>query len=95
MKPRTGDMFGDRLFLSMKKLNVTQRELSEQTGINKDQISFFVNNRRLPSFENLRKLCICLKCPQYLLGLAEDDKEMYFLQEKAEQKKEIKDERHD
>lgn len=47
----------------------TQEELAEMTGIQVSAISHFETGRRLPSFENLYRLCVQMGCPaSYILN---------------------------
>jgi len=62
--------FKDILRRVMRKGRWTSVLLSEKTGINASAISHFLNGRRKPSYENLKKLCIGLEtCPSILLDL--------------------------
>lgn len=41
---------------------MTQQELSEKTGMAKTQISDYINNRRIMSIKNAKRIAYVLKC---------------------------------
>ena len=51
----------DVLALRRKELKITQKELSEKTGISIVSLAKYEKNERLPSYENLHKLASVLK----------------------------------
>lgn len=51
----------DMLALRRKELKITQKELSEKTGISIVSLAKYEKNERLPSYENLHKLAKALK----------------------------------
>jgi len=52
---------------------MTQDELGELVGVTKQTISGWERGRRLPSADDLVKLCNVLNCSaDYLLGLSDD-----------------------
>ena len=64
--------FSERLKECMQELGVNQSQLAERTGIQHTNISDFLSNKHLPSYENLMKLLQTFDCSaDYLLGLTE------------------------
>lgn len=62
-----------RLKETREDKQLTQNELSLLTGLKPTAISHFETGNRLPSFDNLRKLCVGLGVSaDYLLGLHEN-----------------------
>lgn len=68
---RLGELSSDDEWLRdfSKKLNrlmtdrgITQKDLSELTGISQPMISYYLNGRRAPSLHNARRLAVALKC---------------------------------
>jgi len=59
--------FGDRLYRERLSENMSQKELSEITGISRQTICYFENNKRDPTLSNAIKLANCLGF--YLLDL--------------------------
>ena len=49
--------FGDLLLLKLREFNITQSQLSRDTGIPKTTISGWLNAGRLPDYSSLRALC--------------------------------------
>ena len=54
--------FSIRLKRLMYRQGVTQKELSEETGISEMTISNYMNGKRTPSFYNVDKISKALKC---------------------------------
>ena len=54
--------FSIRLKRLMYRKGVTQKELSEETGISEMTISNYMNGKRTPSFYNVDKISKALKC---------------------------------
>lgn len=81
--------FGSILKQLRYEKKITQKELSEKSGISKIQISKLENNIQKPKFFTIEKLAVALKVPIYLLAepagykLKEND----FPEEKTSQKR--------
>ena len=52
---------GDVLALRRKELKITQKELSEKTGISMTSLTKYEKGERLPTYSNLNKLAKELK----------------------------------
>lgn len=64
--------FGTRLRELLTQHNISQAQLAKATGLEESAISHFVSGRRLPSYENLMKLCDAFGdaySKAYLVGL--------------------------
>lgn len=54
---------GYRLYRMMRVKGVTQKELSEKTGISQSSISHYITGKKTPSFYNIDKIAKALDCP--------------------------------
>lgn len=59
---RHKELFGLKLKDLMKLHNVSQEELSEQTGLSKVTLSKYMNGRAEPSYFNAKKIADVLEC---------------------------------
>jgi transcriptional regulator with XRE-family HTH domain len=91
-------IFPDRLRTARQTKGYSQTDLAKRTEMQPSAISHFENGRRLPSFENLRRLAETLGVSiDYLLGRVEEPKnsgqvvEQFFrhLSEMSDDDKEI------
>ena len=55
-------IFSDRLYYMLYVKNMSQKELSELTGIPQPNISEYINGRRTPSFFTIDKIAKALGC---------------------------------
>jgi transcriptional regulator with XRE-family HTH domain len=63
------EIFAERLQSARDLRKMSQSELAEKAGLQPSAISHFENNRRSPSFDNLKMLANVLNVPtDYLLG---------------------------
>lgn len=53
---------GDNLNSVLIECGVSQRELSEDTGISESTISRYICGERMPSIKNLVNICYALDC---------------------------------
>lgn len=64
------DKLPKRIREARNRLNISQKELAERTGISTSQISLFESGGRAPSIKNIKKLAEGLSVSaDYLLGL--------------------------
>lgn len=56
------DIFGDNLARLMHECRVTQRELSELSGLSESTISRFVNKQMMPNVKSILNLSYALHC---------------------------------
>lgn len=54
------DIFGDNLQDILKDQNISQRELSNKTGLSEASISNYINKRRVPSLKALINISYAL-----------------------------------
>ena len=54
--------FSSNLQRVLNDKNVSQRKLSEDTGISEVSISRYLNGKRIPSFYTIEKIALALKC---------------------------------
>ena len=79
------EIFSERLRIARERKSFSQTDLAKRTDLQPSAISHFENNRRSPSFDNLKQLADVLGVTvDYLLGRAEEpttmnlDVEMLF-----------------
>ncbi len=79
------EIFSERLRIARELKGFSQTDLAKRTDLQPSAISHFENNRRSPSFDNLKQLADVLGVTvDYLLGRAEEpttmnlDVEMLF-----------------
>lgn len=79
------EIFSERLRIARELKGFSQTDLAKRTDLQPSAISHFENNRRSPSFDNLKRLADVLGVTvDYLLGRAEEpttmnlDVEMLF-----------------
>lgn len=66
-------IFSERLRASRERKRLSQTDLAKRTNLQPSAISHFENNRRSPSFANLKRLANALEVTvDYLLGRAEE-----------------------
>ena len=69
------NIFSNRLRMARKQKGLSQTDLAKKTDLQPSTISHFENDRRSPSFENLKKLADALTVSiDYLLGRVEEPK---------------------
>ena len=69
------NIFSNRLRIARKQKGLSQTDLAKKTDLQPSTISHFENDRRSPSFENLKKLADALTVSiDYLLGRVEEPK---------------------
>ena len=61
------DNFGKNLLNELRKINMTQLELSKKTGISNSNISKWIKNKTIPSVRSIEKIAKTLNIPIYLL----------------------------
>lgn len=54
--------FGFNLKAKLQEYQMTQKELSDETGISKPTISGYVNSTHMPSFKNVLNIAYALEC---------------------------------
>ena len=65
--------FSDRLTAMLRKRNMTQKQLAQQTNITESAMSYYVKGARTPSGDILTKIAIALNTStDYLLGITND-----------------------
>lgn len=63
--------FGDKLKLSRRKTNLSQKEVASRLNVHPKTISAYENNRATPSLENLVELALLYNVSiDFLLGLS-------------------------
>lgn len=66
-------IFSQRLRKARELRKMSQADISERTGLQPSAISHFETGRRMPSFDNLKRLADALNVTtDYLLGRAEE-----------------------
>lgn len=67
------EIFSERLRIARERKGFSQTDLAKRTDLQPSAISHFENNRRSPSFDNLKQLADVLRVTvDYLLGRAEE-----------------------
>lgn len=67
------EIFSERLRIARERKGFSQTDLAKRTDLQPSAISHFENNRRSPSFDNLKRLADALRVTvDYLLGRAEE-----------------------
>lgn len=56
------EKFAFRLRKKMRNKGLTQKDLSELTGISEDNISRYIKGYRVPGAYNLMRICTVLEC---------------------------------
>ena len=75
-------IFSERLKAARELKGFSQTDLAKRTKLQPSAISHFENNRRSPSFHNLRRLADALEVTvDYLLGRAEEPKNLNLVSE--------------
>ena len=57
------ELVGNNIKAVLKESWMTQKELSEETGINETLISRYIRGERLPSLKNLINIANVFECP--------------------------------
>lgn len=57
------ELVGNNIKAVLKESWMTQKELSEETGINETSISRYIQGERMPSLKNLINIANVLDCP--------------------------------
>ena len=55
-------IFADRLSYMMRQNNITQRRLADASGITEAAISYYLSERKSPSFKAIINLAYTLNC---------------------------------
>lgn len=55
-------IFKDRLSFMMRRANLTRRELAERAGLTEAAISYYMSERKTPSFKAIINLAYVLSC---------------------------------
>ena len=71
-------IFSERVKLQLEKNNISQRELSEKTGITEATISRYVSSKRIPKATEILKIAKVLNCTSdFYLELMEKESKIF------------------
>ena len=56
------DTFGDNLSSMLYDARITQRDLSDMTGLSESTISFYINKQKMPGLKAILKIAYALDC---------------------------------
>ena len=56
------DIFSENLVSTLEEADMTQRELSEMTGLSESSISNYIHKKRLPNAKAIVNLAYALNC---------------------------------
>ena len=55
-------IFKDRLLFMMRRANITRRKLADESGLTEATISYYLSERKTPSFKAVVNLAYVLGC---------------------------------
>ena len=65
--------FGERLVESLKRRDLTQKELAEMIGVTPTRLNYWIKDKRQPDVEYIKKLASALRVSgDYLVGNMEE-----------------------